>query len=60
MARLDAGLPNMDSNKCNNLGCNAMHYAAQGAHKEICELLRKAGGVNRKVGMRAWRRKTCM
>lgn len=43
------GLPKIDSNKCNNIGCNAMHYAAQGAHKEICELLRKAGGVNRKV-----------
>jgi len=44
------GLPGIDANKCNTLGCNAMHYAAQGAHKEICELLRKAGGVNRKVG----------
>ena len=52
------GLPGIDPNKCNTIGCNAMHYAAQNAHKDVCELLRKAGGVNRRVGDRTMLNRT--
>jgi serine/threonine-protein phosphatase 6 regulatory ankyrin repeat subunit B len=41
--------PGIKVNQCNVLGCNAMHYAAQNAHKEVVELLRKTGRVNRKA-----------
>jgi serine/threonine-protein phosphatase 6 regulatory ankyrin repeat subunit B len=41
--------PGINVNQCNVLGCNAMHYAAQNAHKEVVELLRKTGRVNRKA-----------
>ena len=52
------GLPGIDPNKCNKIGCNAMHYAAQNAHKDVCELLRKAGWVNRRVGDRTMLNRT--
>lgn len=41
-------LPDIDVNKTNAYGANAMHYAAMYAHKEVCQALRK-GKVDRKV-----------
>jgi hypothetical protein len=35
-------LPDIDVNKVNKYGSNAMHYAAMYAHKEVCQALRKA------------------
>ena len=52
------GLPGIDPNKCNKIGCNALHYAAQNAHKDVCELLRKAGWVNRRLGDRTMLNRT--
>jgi len=41
-------LPDIDNNKVNTYGANAMHYAAMYAHKEVCQALRR-GKVDRKV-----------
>ena len=35
-------LPDIDVNKVNKYGSNAMHYAAMYAHKEVCQALRAA------------------
>ena len=34
-------IPDIDVEKTNKYGANAMHYAAMYAHKEVCQLLRK-------------------
>lgn len=41
-------MPDIDVNKLNSYGANAMHYAAMYAHKEVCQALRR-GKVDRKV-----------
>ena len=35
-------MPDIDVNKVNSYGANAMHYAAMYAHKEVCQALRAA------------------
>jgi hypothetical protein len=45
-------LPDIKVNQVNEYGANAMHYAAMYAHKEVCQVLRRAK-VDRKVKNKA-------